>query len=90
MHTETPWTLDEEIRPVVSEGVHVLAPDGSTIAVVLGGNSEECKANAKVIAASAAMLDHLVWVQKSLNEGEDPDLIIAETALLIEKAKGEL
>jgi len=47
--------------------------------------TEVSNVSLNLIALSPEMLEHLKWVQSSLNKGEDPDLIIAETANLISK-----
>jgi hypothetical protein len=59
MHTAGSWKKETRVRRIISEGVPIIAPDGSGIAWVLGGNSDECKANASLIVKAPDMLTAL-------------------------------
>lgn len=57
-HTARPWKIGR-VQAVASIGIPVLAPDGSAVAVVLGSESDECKANANLIVAAPELFNAL-------------------------------
>lgn len=89
MHTPGPWALSERPLPIVSKGVHIKCSDGSSIAV-LGYSSDQCKANAKLIATAP----DLIWAcEAALNyiTGESdttPEELEQWLRSTIQKAKG--
>lgn len=56
-HTPGPWKVEGKEQPIISKGIHIVAPDGSTVTVNLGAKSEECLANAGLIAAAPELLE---------------------------------
>ena len=69
-HTPAPWKLrTQRAQRIVSTGWHVEAEDGCTLAVVLGEQSKELLANAKLIAAAPDLLAALTALLNYANLG---------------------
>ena len=83
-HTPGPWTASEHGAYTDYKGNNiVILGDDLRIAVVLGPDTDETQANARLIAAAPDLLEAL----EALLEG---DFNVAEKArLAIAKAKGE-
>lgn len=59
-HTPGPWKVNTAQKESWnSVGLIIHAPDGSAIAMSGGYNSDECKSNARLIAAAPKMLEAL-------------------------------
>jgi hypothetical protein len=55
-HTAGPWNCDETEKTFHTKGLNLRAPDGSSIAALFGSKSDECIANASLIAAAPDLL----------------------------------
>ncbi len=99
-HTPGNWTVNTCKKDSWnSVGLIIYAPDGSAIAMSGGYNSEECQANAKLIASAPDLLNALIEITETFKAclgGSDPlhfedfkdEIKLAESA--IKKAIDEI
>jgi hypothetical protein len=91
-HTPGPWHRDATEQTFHTKGLNLRAPDGSSIAALFGSKSDECIANANLIAAAPDLLEALEYLlpiaEKNVETSFGKDAIrIARST--IAKAKGE-
>lgn len=63
--TKGPWGLSQRPAPIVSQGLHIKCSDGRSIAV-LGYQSDECIANAALIALTPDLAAELIRCRELL------------------------